>query len=126
MIHKILIVDDNVDQATSLGMLLTALGYEVDEAHDGITAIDMVDRLKPDVVVLDIGLPGMDGYAVARQVTAKYADNKPLLIALTGYDLSRNGKAGKMDFDFHMVKPLDIKLLKNILSERGSETAESL
>ena len=113
---KILIVDDNMDQVTSFSMLLTAMGYDVHEAYDGIAAVSKVDELHPDAVILDIGLPGMDGYSVARCVGEKYPDARPLLIALTGYDLDCNEKTRQATcFDYHMVKPLDINLLKSIL-----------
>ena len=113
---KILIVDDNMDQVTSFSMLLTAMGYDVHEAYDGIAALSKVDELRPDAVILDIGLPGMDGYNVARCLGEKYSQARPLLIALTGYDLDCNEKTWQATcFDYHMVKPLDINLLKRIL-----------
>src|SRR3569623_13854 len=113
---KILIVDDNMDQETSFSMLLTAMGYDVNEAYDGIAAVSKVDALHPDAVILDIGLPGMAGYNVARCVGEKYPHGRPLLLALTGYELDCIDKTRQATwFDYHMVKPFDINLLKSFL-----------
>src|SRR3569832_2501735 len=106
---KILIVDDNMDQVTSFSMLLTAMGYDVHEAYDGIAAVSKVDELHPDAVILDIGLPGMDGYNVARCVGEKYPHGRPLLIALTVYDLDCNEKTRQATKNKKQKKkPLDI------------------
>jgi two-component system CheB/CheR fusion protein len=108
---RVLIVDDNADAARSLGLLLKQSGYEVDQAHDGPTGLEMVRTLRPDVVVLDIGLPRMDGYEVARAVRSETAIP---LIALTGY-APEEGTSSL--FDCYFVKPVDPADLEKILNE---------
>lgn len=114
--RRVLVVDDNVDAARSLAMLLTAWGHEASLAHDGPAALAEAARLAPDVVLLDIGLPRMDGYEVARRLRATPEGAGLLLIALTGYgqdeDRRRSREAG---FDHHLVKPVDTDALRDLL-----------
>jgi PAS domain S-box-containing protein len=114
--RRILVVDDNVDSAKSLGMLLKYLGAEVQVAHDGRSALSTIERYRPDVVLLDIGMPGMDGYEVAKQVRQRNEFNQVVLIALTGWgqeeDRRRTRAAG---FNHHLVKPADISALQSLL-----------
>lgn len=115
--RRIVVVDDNYGAARLVSVLLKKLGdHEVEMAHDGPSALEKVKLLQPDIVLLDIGLPGMDGYEVARQIRA--ADiNQPLLVALTGYgrpeDQDESKSAG---FDDHIVKPLAVEMLQRILA----------
>jgi signal transduction histidine kinase/ActR/RegA family two-component response regulator len=113
---RILIVDDNHDAADTLGMLLSELGATIDVAHSGPDALRALDAFHPDAVLLDIGMPGMDGYEVSRHVRSSSAHNGILLIALTGWgqhdDRERSRRAG---FDHHLVKPPDINRLRSIL-----------
>lgn len=115
--RRILIVDDSRDGGESLAMLLRVLGAEVALAHSGRTALECVDSFKPDVVLLDIGMPGMDGYEVARRIRANPANRRISLIALTGWgqdeDRKRSVAAG---FDHHLVKPADIDQLRQLLT----------
>src|SRR5205823_5859711 len=104
---RVLVVDDNTDAARALGRLLELLGHQVAVAHDGPAALDAASILRPELVLLDLGLPGMDGYAVAARL--KEAGHRPTaLVALTGYghaeDHQRSSDAG---FDHHLVKPVD-------------------
>ena len=113
---RILVVDDNVDSADSIAMLLQISGHEVRVAYSGQDALDMADEYHPDLVLLDIGLPGMDGHEVARRLR-KHPDLKEVkLIAVTGYgqdaDRLRSQEAG---FDYHLVKPVDAKKLEDVL-----------
>src|SRR5262249_32892973 len=108
---RVLIVDDNADAARILGLLLKQSGYEVDLAHDGPTGLEMVRTHRPDVVVLDIGLPRMDGYEVARAVRSETAIP---LIALTGYG-PEEGTSSL--FDRYLIKPVDPADLEKILHE---------
>ena len=105
-VRRILIVEDDADGREALRMQLVMSGYEVHEAHDGESGIELVQRMKPDVVLLDIGLPGVDGYEVARRL--RKAAKCPRLIAVTGYgrpeDHQRAIAAG---FDVHLTKPLN-------------------
>jgi CheY-like chemotaxis protein len=118
--HRILVVDDNRDAAESLAVVLRHLGAHVHVAHDGATALAAVDDHAPSVVLLDIGMPGMDGYEVARRLRSVRA-KPPLLVALTGWgqddDRRRAYEAG---FDHHLVKPADIARLQRLLSATGA------
>ena len=115
--RRILIVDDSRDGGESLATLLRVLGAEVALAHSGRTALECVDTFKPDVVLLDIGMPGMDGYEVARRIRANPANRTISLIALTGWgqdeDRQRSVAAG---FNHHLVKPADIEQLRQLLT----------
>jgi PAS domain S-box-containing protein len=103
----VLVVDDNADAAESMAMLLRLAGYEVEVEHDGVAALARATALMPDIVLLDIGLPGMSGYDVARQLRALPQGRAALLFAMTGYgqdaDRRRSQESG---FDGHLVKPV--------------------
>ncbi len=123
--HRILVVDDNVDAADSLALLLHLAGHEVRVCHDGPAAVAAAQDFHPDIVLLDIGLPGMDGYEVARRLREQEALAEALLVALTGYgqeeDLRRSQEAG---FDHHLVKPVEpatlFTLFASLRSPEGS------
>ena len=108
---RVLVVDDNEDAARSLSMLLEMNGHQVRTCHDGQSALDTAEEFGPEVVLLDIGLPGMDGYEVARRLRERPAA-QPLLVALSGYgqaeDQRRSREAG---FDHHLVKPAEPEAL---------------
>jgi two-component system CheB/CheR fusion protein len=114
---RVLVVDDNSDAAESLGLLLRMTGYEVQVAHDGPTALTMAVSSLPEVVVLDIGLPGLDGYQVAARLRQYDGTKHSVLIALTGYgqegDKVRSKQAG---FDYHLVKPAEPEQLQDLLT----------
>ncbi len=114
--RRVLIVDDNTDSAHSLSMLIEMVGHEVRLCYDGQSALAESERFLPDVVLLDIGLPGLDGLEVARRLRAMNLSPQPLLIALTGYgqadDVRRSHEAG---FDHHLVKPADPQALTALL-----------
>ncbi len=117
---KILVVDDTVDTAAAFSMLLRAYGHEVRTAHDGVAAIEANADFTPDVVILDIGLPGLDGYEVAKRIRQQPEGDKVTLIALTGYGQdSDREKSNKAGFNHHMVKPADCNQLLNILATVG-------
>ncbi len=113
---RVLVVDDNIDAATTLARLLTLLGHDVTLAHDGPGALAAAAAARPQLVLLDIGLPGMDGYAVAARLRAAGHD-RAALVALTGYggeeDVRRSSLAG---FDRHLVKPVDVAALRELTS----------
>jgi CheY-like chemotaxis protein len=115
--QRILVVDDNVDSAESLSELLRCLGADVLTAHDGPAALECVRTHKPSAAVLDIGMPGMDGYEVARRVRAGPDGAALTLIALTGWgneeDRRRSREAG---IDHHLVKPVDLGVLESLLA----------
>jgi PAS domain S-box-containing protein len=115
--HRVLVVDDNVDAADSLAMLLRLEGQEVRVAHDGPSALDSAREYRPEIVFLDIGMPGMDGYEVCRRLR-QHRKESVLLVALTGWgqeeDRRRSQEAG---FDHHFVKPIEPKTLHKILAD---------
>lgn len=114
---KVLVIDDNVDAAQSLAMLLQMSGHDPRVAHDGTSAMNVAREFTPDVVLLDIGLPFTDGYEVVKLMRAEPALSKALLVAVTGYghdaDRQRTLEAG---FDHHLVKPVDYEKVERILS----------
>ncbi|HEY4310627.1 MAG TPA: ATP-binding protein [Pirellulales bacterium] len=117
-VKRVLVVDDNHDAALSLKLLLSKLwNHEVEVAHDGPTAIEKVRESKPDVVLLDIGLPGLDGYQTARRIRELPDGNAPLLVALTGYGQeSDRQKSDAAGFDMHLVKPASVEMLEQVFS----------
>lgn len=115
MPHRILVVDDNVDAASLLAEYLTDLGHVTAVAHDGPSALVVAAQLHPDTAVLDIGLPGMDGYEVGAQLRRDHHELR--LIAVTGYgdedDRERSSRAG---FAAHFVKPINLSRLVDQLA----------
>ena len=113
---RVLVVDDNADAAESMGMVLDMLGLPHRVAFDGEAALTLAGEFRPDVVLLDIGMPGMDGYEVARRLRATPHHRDAVLIALTGWsqpqDRQRSQAAG---FDHHLSKPVDIGALQGLL-----------
>jgi CheY-like chemotaxis protein len=124
---RVLVVDDNHDAADSLGMLLEFLGAEVKVVHDGYAALEAMRSFAPAVVLLDLGMPGMNGLEVARRMREDPACREATLVALTGWgqreDRRRTHEAG---FDYHLVKPADVSTLQSILSLREAEEARSV
>jgi CheY-like chemotaxis protein len=115
--RRILVVDDHHDAAESLGMLLEGMGAVVRTAHDGPAALDAISGWRPEIVLLDIGMPGMDGNEVARRARRRPECRDTTLIALTGWgqadDRQKSKEAG---FDFHLVKPIDLRALRELLA----------
>jgi two-component system, chemotaxis family, CheB/CheR fusion protein len=119
---RILIVDDNRDSADMLATLLKFSGHETHTAHDGMAAVEAAIKLDPDVILLDIGLPQLNGYEAARRIREQNSGRgRPVLVALTGWgqdeDRRRSEEAG---FDAHVVKPVDHARLHKLLAELGS------
>ena len=110
-------MDDNSDTALGLSKLLKLLGHEVQTANDGHQAVDLARILKPEIILLDIGLPGIDGYAVARMLRQEDCCRDAQMIAVSGYgqdeDLRRSKESG---FDHHLVKPVDFNALMAVLA----------
>jgi two-component system CheB/CheR fusion protein len=119
--RRVLVVDDNADAALTLEMLLRSLGHETHVAHDGMAALEAARHFRPDVVLLDIGMPGLDGYEVARRLRAMQGERRPRIVAVTGWgteaDRRRSQEAG---FDLHLVKPLDADELAQVLARNGA------
>ncbi len=118
--HRILIVDDNVDAADSLAMLLELSGHQVQTAYGSEAAIAMVGSHRPRVVLLDIGLPGMDGYEVARRLRQNPDFSRMTLVALTGYGQEDDRRRARdVGFDYHLVKPVELGELTQLLARLG-------
>jgi CheY-like chemotaxis protein len=115
---RVLVVDDHPDIAQTIAAYLELTGYQVMAASDGPQALDCLSRFTPDVVLLDIGLPGMDGYEVARRLRLIPQLEQALLIALTGYgQLSDRLKAQEAGFNAHIVKPADPQEVEQMIAE---------
>jgi two-component system CheB/CheR fusion protein len=120
---RVLVVDDNVDAANMIAMMLQHFGHQTETVYSAQSALEMAVEYRPDFVVLDIGLPGMDGYEVARRLR-QFPELKDMrLIAATGYgqdvDRQRSEEAG---FDYHLVKPIDPEKLQTVLEMLGKPT----
>jgi CheY-like chemotaxis protein len=115
----VLVVEDNADIRETLKDLLELFGHQVDTAEDGMRGVEKALSLNPKVVLVDIGMPGLDGYSVARSIRAQQRNGGPRLIAITGYgqpeDRRRAIEAG---FDAHLVKPVDPNTLERLLAEQ--------
>lgn len=116
--YRILVVDDNRDAATTLAMLLQLKGHEVHARYSGRAGIEAIESLQPEIVLLDIGMPELDGYQTCRLIRQQLWGRDRIVIALTGYgqdeDRRRSQEAG---FSAHLVKPMDIAMLTQLLSE---------
>jgi PAS domain S-box-containing protein len=122
--RRVLVVDDNVDAAETLAEVLDLWGHEVRVVHDGLAAIEEASRYKPSVVLLDIGLPGVNGCEVARRLREQPALRDSVLIAVTGY--GREWRADRRigpEFDHHMVKPVDLSVLEALLASLAEPPA---
>jgi len=114
--HRILVADDNADSASTLSLMLEVLGNEVFVAHDGVEALDLARRHRPQAILLDIGMPRMNGYDACARIREQPWGREPLIVALTGWgqeeDKNRSKAAG---FDRHLVKPVEPAMLEKIL-----------
>src|SRR4030095_6707080 len=123
--QRILVVDDNPDSLESPSLLLGFSGNEVRTASDGVTAVSVAEAFRPEVVLLDVGMPNMNGYDACRLIRSQEGGCNMLLIALTGWgqeeDRARRHAAG---FDQHFVKPIDPKVLIRYLRRHSAKRAE--
>lgn len=114
---RVLVVDDNADTVLGFSMLLESYGHEVRTAHNGVSAVQSAEEFQPHVILLDIGLPGLNGYEVARQVRQQPDGKNIVLIALTGYGQDSDRQAStEAGFDHHLVKPAKFEQLSQILT----------
>ena len=124
MPYRVLVVDDNTDAATSLAMVLRMRGLELCIAHDGAEALEQTEVFRPHAVLLDIGMPGLDGYEVARRLRHDPAHAGIVLIAITGWSRLQDRQRGRAaGFDHHFRKPVDLPRLCELLEDLRSEDA---
>ena len=122
-IHRVLVVDDNSDTTDTMAELARSWGYEVKVAQDGPTAIQVASKFLPDVALLDIGLPGMDGFEVAARLRREEYGREATLIAISGYGGDHvHTRVKEAGFDHHLVKPIDVVALLTLL-ERADAVA---
>jgi CheY-like chemotaxis protein len=118
--ERALVVEDNKDAAESLFLLLEQLGCEAVVAHTGPTGVEAAHSKPPDIVFCDIGLPGLDGYEVARQLRAEAWGPRAVLVAVTGYGREEDRrKAEAAGFDMHFVKPADPAAISRLFKDLG-------
>lgn len=119
--RRILVVDDNADAAETLALLLRARGHEVRVAYDGTSALELCREFDPQAALLDIGLPQIDGYELARRLRNEH-ERRLLLIALTGYGRDDDRRLSQdAGFDYHLVKPVDFPTVEALLTRSGGE-----
>jgi CheY-like chemotaxis protein len=117
--ERVLLVDDHNDVIVGLSRLLNVLGYDVRATKSPFDAIELAESFRPQIAILDIGLPGMDGYTLARELRSRLADSPPTLIALSGYGQSHDRqRSDASGFTVHLVKPVDVDELMAALSPR--------
>ncbi len=122
---RVAVIEDNPDGAEMLGLLLEHAGYEVFTAEDGKSGIELIDRVDPDVALVDIGLPVMDGFELARWVRSQPKHQGLYLLALTGYGQAADRAAAlEAGFDEHLVKPVDAEELRRIMETKEQEVAQ--
>jgi CheY-like chemotaxis protein len=114
---RLVVVDDNADNAHSLSLLLETLGHEAKIAHNGIQALGIAHQFEPDAMIIDIGMPGLDGLELARRIRAEAWGKDLLLVAASGWgqdeDKQRSREAG---FNMHLVKPIELRELEGLLA----------
>jgi DNA-binding response OmpR family regulator len=114
---RLLVVEDHVDIAESMAMLLTLNGHQVRVVRDGPAALQAVGEEEPDIVLLDLGLPGMTGYEVAKRLIARNPRKRPFLSGMTGFGSEDDRRhCWKAGIDLHMLKPVDMEQLEGILN----------
>jgi CheY-like chemotaxis protein len=122
--RKILVVDDNRDAAMSLAMMLKLMGNETKTAHDGLEALDVAAAYRPEVILLDIGMPRLNGYDTARQIREQPWGKNITLVALTGWGQEEDRrKSDEAGFDSHIVKPIEPAALEKLLASLQADTA---
>lgn len=115
---RILVVDDNADSALSMGMMLSMMGHETRTAHDGEAAVSTAEAFRPHVVLLDIGLPKLNGYEVAQRIRQEKWGESMFLVAVTGWGQDEDRQRSEdVGMNLHMVKPVEPTALDRLLAE---------
>jgi CheY-like chemotaxis protein len=114
---RILVVDDSIDTVRGMEILLTHFGYDVETAGDGLSAIEIARRQRPQFVLLDIGLPGIDGYEIACRLRREDWFQGSILVAISGYGREEDRRRSReVGFDHHLIKPIDHRALFSLLA----------
>jgi CheY-like chemotaxis protein len=125
--RRVLVIEDNRDARETFRMMLELAGHEVLEAEEGQQGLELLRAVRPDIAVIDVGLPGLDGYEVARRFRAEPASDSVVLVALTGYGTpearERSQQAG---FDHHLIKPVNPELLRELMNRSGPPAHEAM
>jgi CheY-like chemotaxis protein len=119
------LVEDNDDVRLLMGEVLESWGHEVRQASTGAVGVDLILQQRPDIAFIDIGLPDMDGYELARRISSALGTAKPLMVALSGFSQRRDReRASRAGFDDHLAKPASPADLKRLLSQAGRALAQ--
>ena len=119
VVKRVLVVDDNMDSAESLSLLLQLMGHTVRMAHDGEQALAEADAFRPEFVLMDIGMPRMDGYEAARRLRQAAWSAETVLVALTGWGQDEDKRCSEeAGFDHHLIKPVDPTALERLLGKQ--------
>ena len=122
--NRIVLVEDNEDTVELMGTLLSQNGFDVRTASDGLAAVALIEAFSPDVALIDIGLPGIDGFEVARRVRTTSNNPHVILLALTGYDqLATRARAIRAGFDAHLIKPVRLSQILAITARHERQPA---
>ena len=114
-------MDDNFDVAQTVGWMLETIGHDYRMVHEGQLAVQAAQDYRPDAILLDIGMPGMDGYAVCRALRAQSLFDDTIIIAQTGWGQTQaRAASGEPGFDHHLVKPVDLDRLEQLLADVSS------
>ena len=121
---RILVVDDNEDNVTTTAMLLRAHQHDVRSCYDGIAVMPIVAEFQPDLVLLDLNLPGKSGWEVAREIRARSTEKRPVLIAISGTYMQASDRALSQmrGFDHHLTKPVDPDALVSLITKLASRS----
>jgi CheY-like chemotaxis protein len=123
---KVLIVDDNVDVAQTIGWMMETLGHDYRMVHEGKLAVQTAQDYRPDAILLDIGMPGMDGYAVCRALREQPLFDDTVIIAQTGWGHTQaRATPGESGFNHHLVKPVAMDRLEELLADVASARGKS-
>lgn len=114
---QVLVVDDNVDAAETIAMLLEAFGHQTAIVHDGLEVVEAARHFRPDVILLDVGLPGINGYQAAALLREESLFGQTLMVALTGWGSDAHRRASReAGFNFHLTKPVEAEALLEVLA----------
>jgi len=116
--RRILVADDNIDAASSLGMLLEMMGHEVCIVHDGVEAVEKATTFGPDIILLDLGMPQLNGYEACARIREQPSNKRTLIVALTGWTQEdKKQRSQRAGVDLHLIKPVELPALEQLLRD---------